>query len=254
MVTVGKKGLLLILPCLFFIIQCGNNATPDINNHADSTITPEDTSRRAGASAADLILSEKVNNALVFQIDDTMKIGVAYTSTLALGKDIVLADLKKDVEETSGVKSDSFFVTTNLKVAPTMRARLQDLSPATDRNFEIKPVTEGVEIQDINEETDNRAFWQWNITPLKEGRHELQLVVEIVADKNRKILLPSKKIPVMIKATQESFGHQFSVFMGKNWQWMITAVLIPVFIAWLTTRIRQRQQTPATPARKKRRK
>ncbi|MEJ0106793.1 MAG: hypothetical protein WDO19_31470 [Bacteroidota bacterium] len=256
MIVVKKRALFFIIPALFFIIQCDNSSSHAITT-IDSSAVDEDTLHLAGASAADAITSAAVNNALVFHINDSMQTGKGYKATLALGKNLSLEDLKEEVRESVNSNTGKLYTDTTLKVAAEMRARLKELNPAASKSFEITPLGEDSEIQEINEETSNKAFWQWNLVPLKEGRHELELVIEIVLNKKRNIFLPSRTIPVTIYSTPESFGTKFSSFMDKNWQWMVTAVLIPIFIAWLTTRIRQRQQqsVPAKiPEKKKKRK
>jgi hypothetical protein len=255
MIVVNKRRLFFIIPALFFIIQCNNDSSQAIAT-MDSSAVQEDSLHLAGASAADAITSAEVNNALVFHINDSMRTGKGYKATLALGKNLTLEDLKEEVRESVNTNTGKLYTDTTLKVAAEMRARLKELNPTTNKSFEITPLGEDSEIQEINEETNNKAFWQWNVVPLKEGHHELELVIEIVLNRKRNIFLPSRTIPVTIYSTPESVGSKFSAFMDKNWQWMITAILIPVFIAWLTTRIRQRQQPASskTPEKKKRRK
>lgn len=242
MILVHRLKLLLIIPIVLLFIQCNNNSSVGTTPPTDESPGDEDTSRRAAASAATVRISTMVENALVFHIDDSMQTGQGYKATLALGREQVLADLKKEMEDATGSDAKDLIVDTALKVAAQMRARLKDLSPASGRSFDISPMSEGNEIQDINEETGNKAFWQWNVVPLKEGKHQLELVVEVVLNKKQNVFLPSKTIPVTIYAKSESFLSQFSGFMQENWKWMITAIIIPIFIAWLTTRIRQRQQ------------
>jgi hypothetical protein len=251
MVQVRKKQLAFIIPFLFLFIQCNNESATDISVQPDSTsIQPEDTSRLSGIKPADVSMAETVKNALVFHVEDTMEIGTGYKVTLALGKDIVLEELKAEVQQSANARSEDLKTDTTLKVAAEMRARLKDLSPTGQKSFDITPLGEGGDIQEINEETDNKAFWQWNVVPLKEGKHELELIVEVVLDKKRKIFLPSRTMPVMIYSKPESSGAKFSAFMEKNWQWFFTGILIPILVAWITTRIRQRQQS-ATPKESK---
>ncbi len=249
MLQVRIRRLAFIIPILLFFIQCNNETATDISVQVDSNaIMPEDTSRLSGAKASDVIIADKVKNAMIFHIDDTMQIGSGYKVTLALGKDLSIGDLKAEVQMSTNAKAEDLRTDTTLKVAAEMRARLKDLSPAGEKSFDITSLSESGDIQEINEETDNKAFWQWNVIPLKEGKHRLELVVDIVLDKKRSIFLPSRTMDVMIYSKSESIGAKFSAFFEKYWQWMITAIIIPIIIAWLTTRIRQRQQ--ASPVQK----
>ena len=232
---------LLLLPLIILFTQCNNNASTDTTVE-DTAIAPEDTSTLSGIKTSDVVISETVRNALIFHIDDTMRIGTGYKATLALGKDQVLEDLEKEMQEATDAQMSDLKVDTSLRVEAEMRARLKDLSPASDRSFDISALSEDGDVQEINEETGNRAFWQWNVVPLKKGKHKLQLVVEVVLNKKRAIYLPSKTMEVIIDAKAESYGAMFGSFMEKYWQWFITAIIIPLIIAWVTTRIRQRQQ------------
>ena len=250
MVQVRIKRLAFVISILLLFIQCNNDTANNISVQVDSNaVMPEDTSRLSGIKPSDVIIADKVKSAMVFHIDDTMQIGTGYKVTLALGKDLSLDDLKAEVQLSTNAKAEDLRTDTTLKVAAEMRARLKDLSPAGEKSFDITSLSESGDIQEINEETDNKAFWQWNVIPLKEGKHRIELVVDIVLDRKRSIFLPSRTMDVMIHSKPESIGSKFSVFFEKYWQWMITAIIIPIIIAWLTTRIRQRQQqsTPKEP-------
>jgi hypothetical protein len=248
MTIANKRSLLLIIPVLFFIFSCNNDATQN-STAVDSTVSAADTSRLAGSNAADDISAAVISNALVFLVDDSMQTGKAYFASLSIGKSIPLDYLKNEVRKSANTNSDHFYTDTTLKVTSEMRARLWELSTDSNKNFQISPVTDGVEIQPITEGEGNQAYWQWKVVPLKPGTHALQLEVEIVVDAKTKRYLPSRTIPVTIIATPESIVTKISDFAGKNWQWMITAIFLPIFIAWLTTRIRQRQQSTSSPAK-----
>lgn len=248
MPTVRLKFWFVLLFSLL-LIQCNKSSNEQVK--AIDNTQDVDTSRLTGANVSTVRISEIVDNALVFHIADSMQTGQGYKATLALGRDQVMDELKKEMEDVTGAEASDLIVDTALKVAAQMRARLKDISPAGAKSFDITTMSEGNEIQDINDETGNKAFWQWNVVPLKEGRHQLELVVEVVLNKKKNIFLPSKTIPVTIYAKPESFGSKFSGFMEENWKWLITAIIIPIIIAWLTTRIRQRQQVTSSQKDKK---
>ena len=172
MTLVNKRILLFILPVLFFIVQCKNNASHPVTA-ADSTANAEDTLRRAGISAADAITTAQVNSALVFHVDDSMKTGKGYKATLALGEDLSVDDLKDAVRKAINSNTNRFYLDSALKMAPRMRARLQELDPATNKNFEITPLSDNAEVQSIVAGKGNETYWQWNVVPLKQGWHEL---------------------------------------------------------------------------------
>lgn len=53
-------------------------------------------------------------------------------------------------------------------------------------------------------------------------------------------LLPVRNIPVVIFAEPESFGSTAMSFIEKNIQWIISALRIPIFIAWFSARMRHK--------------
>jgi hypothetical protein len=174
-----------------------------------------------------------------------MVVNKAYKATLALGKNETLKVLKTEAVASTEIDKGKFYVDSTLKVASKMKATLRDINREAQKNFEIQLMG------DAEQEIDsvyNKAFWEWSIVPLKSGQHTLELIVEIVKEGNKKRFLPSKTIPIIIFS--KPLTDNVSSFFAKNWQWMISAVMIPLLIAWLNLRNRNK----AAPAVKRKRK
>ncbi len=187
-------------------------------------------------------LKRRYKNLLVFHADDTMKIKKSYVATLILGKDQLLGDLKAEVLEQSGAKQDDKITKdTTLEIGTRMSAKLIDMSDATDKGFEIEFLGAGGPEQGISEK-HKRAVWQWKLTPKSPGMHDLLLIVSVTEDGNM-VNLPTRKIPVVIFAEKQSFLSQVGDFFNDpNAKWLITAIVIPILIAWFTTRMKHRNE------------
>lgn len=243
----GKLPGFLLSICLF-ILSC-QHVDREANHDSESD---EMSSKKKDTSYDTEDVSDAPNgdkryeNLLLFNIKDTLQVHSIYKATLGLAKGETIEELKRDVLQSSTDNGNNIIDTT-LKIASVMRATLKE-SGGTKEYFQISPI--GEEEQSIDEVSDNKAFWQWNIEPLKEGKHQLELVVEIVV-KSRHIFLPSRTIPVLIYSQPEGTATKVSNFIGNNWQWIISAVFIPLFITWITIRHKNKQAVDAEKIKQK---
>jgi hypothetical protein len=105
-----------------------------------------------------------------------------------------------------------------IKVSDEMQATLTSL------DFEIQPETD--EIQSVS--SDQNTEWRWQIQPKRTGTLHLHLTLSAI---------------VFVRSTQSfhairTFNSTFTIevgwfarltdFLGGNWQWLWTAILIPV--------------------------
>ena len=180
-----------------------------------------------------------------------MKIKKAYIASLVLGKDQILADLKDEVLTTSGgAPDDKIKLDTTLEIGTRMRAKLVDMSGASNKGFDIELIggEDGAE-QNITD-TRKKAIWQWKLTPLTPGQQELTLAISVIEKNGDRVTLPTRNIPVLIFAEKQSFLSQVGdFFTDTNSKWLITAICIPILIAWFTTRMRHIHDIRAAQAR-----
>jgi hypothetical protein len=106
-----------------------------------------------------------------------------------------------------------------------MEARL------TGYMFNITAITD--EIQAVSE--SHNTEWRWEIHPKEEGKHSLHLTLTALIEVDghstpRAIRTFDKIIEVTVTRTQKLFN-----FFKNNWQWVWTAILIPI-MGWLWKR------------------
>jgi hypothetical protein len=181
-------------------------------------------------------LVQKFNNLLVFHADDTMEVKKVYTATLALARNASVGPIKIKVLEESGAVNDNVLVDTTIELGKRVKANLKDVSPRDDKSFQIDPL--GVDEQNLGKSKE--SYWQWTIEPLKEGPHKLMLSIQVILSDDDKINLPARNIPIMIFSKKVPFMTRVGNFFSSYWQWLITAILLPIVIALLTNSLKQR--------------
>lgn len=187
------------------------------------------------------MLKRRYKNLLVFHADDTMKIKKAYIATLIMSKDQVYGNIKDEVLTSSNAEGNaSVKMDSTVDIGTKMRARLIDMSGATNKGFEIELIG-GNEVaeQRINDK-HKKAVWNWKLTPLTPGQQNLKLAVTVVEKDDQLVTLPTKDIEVIIFAESESAMSKVTGFMEKNYQWLLATLLIPLFMGWFNARMRHR--------------
>ena len=242
------KPVYIFVLLLFYFVQLSCNNASDkphlslVSRPLDSYEINTDSSKEntylenkfgIDESNKNINVAEKFSSLLVFHADDTMEVNKVYTAALALAKNAALDPLVKLVLESSRASDDNVIIETNIALGKRMKAELIDLSPRDQPSFRIDPI--GSDDQNMNK--TKQLIWQWNLEPLKAGDHKLMLSVE-VGDEDG-FNLPARNIPVTIFAKKVSFFSKVGDFFTNYWQWIITGILLPIFIAWLTNRIKR---------------
>ncbi len=186
-------------------------------------------------------LKRRYKNLLVFHADDTMKIRKAYIVTLILGKDQLLSTLKAEVLQSANDSNEKFKKDTTVDIGSKMRAKLIDMSGATNKGFDIELLGgEEAATQPITAKR-KKAVWNWKLTPQTPGQQELRLAISVIENEGDALTLPTKNIPIMIYAEKETFLESVgSFFKNEHTKWILTAILIPVFLAWITSKMKYR--------------
>ena len=238
-----------LVPSLF-LVSCKNASKPDTAETAeyrplenfeinpasdfkdpywDNPVAGADPGKKAN-------LVKKFNSLLVFYADDTMEVKRVYTATLALARNATLGPIKIRVLEQSGSLDDNVLVDSTIELGKRVRASLKDVSPRDDKSFQIDQL--GVDEQNLSK--GKESYWQWNIEPLKAGSHKLMLSIQVILSDDDRVNLPARNIPVMIFSKKVSFFTKVENFFGSYWQWIITAILVPIVIALLNNTLKQR--------------
>ncbi len=185
-------------------------------------------------------LKQRYKNLLLFHASDTMKINKSYMATLVLGKDQNFGELKTELISSTNADLNELKEDTTLELGSKMKARLIDMSGAENKGFLIELI--GGEEASIQSITDKRkkVTWQWKLTPQTKGQQELRLSINIIEKDGEIVNFPARNIPIMIFAEKTSIISSVGAFLEKYAQLLIASILIPIFIAWFTTRMRYR--------------
>lgn len=187
------------------------------------------------------MLKRRYKNLLVFHADDTMKINKAYVATLIMSKDQVYGNIKEEVLTSSNAgKNASVKMDSTVDIGTKMRARLIDMSGATNKGFEIELIGGNEVAEQRISEKYKKAVWNWKLTPLTPGQQSLKLAVTVIAKDDQLVTLPTKDIEVIIFAEPESVINKAGTFMEKNYQWLLGTLLIPLLMGWFNARMRHR--------------
>lgn len=107
-----------------------------------------------------------------------------------------------------------------IKISTSMKVRLSG-----DANFDIKPLADEEQLVTKKDYTE----WSFTVLPLRKGNWPLHLVVTAVirtpwgTEKYKDY--PVKDEFVQVRVTP---FHVIEYFVGDNWQWILTALLIPL--------------------------
>lgn len=217
------------------------NNDPNSGSYNDYNNKTKDDPRQDNSSDAVQNLKKRYKNLLVFHAADTMKIKKSYIATLILGKDQVLGELKAEVLENEKDKNAEIHKDTVIDFGSKMKARLIDMSGADNKGFIIELIGgEEAATQSITGKR-KKVYWQWKLTPQTPGQQELRLSINIIEKDGETVNLPGKDIQVMIHAEGNFFSGFLSFFNDKdNIKWILATLLIPIFVAWLSSRMRSR--------------
>ena len=198
-------------------------------------------SRQASCSGpkypADEISDVLVNAArghILFDPPAAMKQGKEVRMTALITKNPLdtLDELKKQLP------ADRKLMFEEISVLPYMTVKLDS---EDDGAFKIK----ALQPQDQFVSTDRPSQWDFNVTPLKSGEQDLELVVGMrikhpgEADEGRFYPLYVRKIDVQV-----DYLFTVSSFWQSYWQLILTAILIPLFVTGYKWLMGQKKRGP----------
>jgi len=182
-------------------------------------LTPSPPPRIDRFGAIDQILEKLEFGNIAFNAPQSMNLNNTAMIQLLLGLAVPTDELKRMIEA-EGEK-----VGAQIRVSDRMEALL------TGPNFAITAVTP--EIQAVSR--SNITEWKWEVKPISKGRNYLHLTISSLLDVDgastpRTIRTFDKIIDVEVTWHQRVFS-----FVENNWQWLWTAILIPI-VGWLWKR------------------
>jgi hypothetical protein len=118
-----------------------------------------------------------------------------------------------------------------IRVSDQMEARL---TGAKFKIQEVTPALQAVSGQGVTE-------WKWDIEPTEAGTHSLHLTLSAIiqvrgSDRVFPVRTFDQELPVRV-----TFLSRVSGFVEDNWQWLWTAILIPL-LAWFLSKRKQKQK------------
>lgn len=119
-------------------------------------------------------------------------------------------------------------------------AMIEDVKVSGEMSAELRGDLDAFKIVCLSTPTQNiddesYTEWDWIVTPKKGGQNHLKLVVKL-KDLNKDIIVFNKNInvksnvPVVVKG-----------FFEKYWQWLMTTIIIPIFIYFWNKKKKKRQ-------------
>ncbi len=171
-------------------------------------------------SPVDLILQTMKWGNIAFNAPTSMKFDETPRIKLLLGIKQTIEELKQDIKVEIEKKHLSGDIdVARIKVAPLIMQALLEGS-----SFEIKPITPNE--QPISSEVTTE--WQWEIIPKSAGENILNLTLnaKLPIDGNstyRTIRTFRKEIRVDVTGLEQTKN-----FIKDNWQWLWTAIFVPV--------------------------
>ena len=119
-----------------------------------------------------------------------------------------------------------------IKTTKKMEVSIVDPSPISKKSFEIVKSNDDNQLVEDGEYTE----WIYNITPLRHGKLNLNIVVSITMDGDKKQVVYFKTL--FVKSNPKA---DFIDFISDNWQWMISTLILPLIIWWWNNRKKKRK-------------
>lgn len=161
---------------------------------------------------------------LVYHIPDTMIAKKTYIIKVRINRDT----LDTKIFETF----DDKIIQSHIKTTSTMEVAIIDPSPDNDKSFNIVKSNDDDQLVDNDEYTE----WVYGITPLKNGKLKLNIVVSIIKDGNKKQIVYFDDI--FVKSNPKA---NISDFVKENWKWGMSTIIIPFIIWWWNNRKKKRR-------------
>lgn len=152
---------------------------------------------------------------LVYHVPDTMVSKKTY---------IIKVRINRDTSDNKIIENiDPNIKQSIIKTTPKMEVVIIDPSPDNNKSFIIVKSNDDAQLVDNDEYTE----WVYGITPLKNGKLKLNIVVSIIRDGNKKQVVYSDNVYVKSNPTAN-----IVTFIGENWKWIISTIIIPLVIWW----------------------
>jgi hypothetical protein len=172
---------------------------------------------------------------MAYSIPDTMKVGQQYDISLRITKYEKDSILIEGIDRNDQVKSK--IVINDIRVGSVMSAVLIDV----DSNFVVKSTS----TTEQNIEDFGYTQWLWKVKPIKSGNNKLRLLIKVrVFTENGDYL---KDIPVYDQKIKVHSNIPWTLksWISKYWQWLMSTIVIPIFIYFWKRRKKDKSTNPS---------
>lgn len=170
------------------------------------------------------ILFEKVMGQIAYNNPDYLIVGRPCTFEIRLSKNREI-NIKKDFEGKGSIKVDTLELTSRVRV-----------KLISSDDVIIEP------IEPEEQALDNESFtiWTWNVIAQSVGTKNFKVRIGLAnidkIDPSLPKFVPGKSFDITTKA---NLSYSVGNFIKTNWQWIISTLLLPIFIFFLNNFIRK---------------
>ena len=169
---------------------------------------------------------------IAYSVPEEMKVAKTYSVKVRISKksgsqtkaDLILGS----ADAINNPSLPSVATIEDVKVSGEMSAELRADAGA----FDIKALSTPVQ----NIDNESYTEWEWVVTPKKSGDSPLKLIIR-VKDLNKDIVVFNKNIKIKKNVTVAVGG-----FFEKYWQWLMTTIIIPIFIYFWNRKKKKRNK------------
>lgn len=163
---------------------------------------------------------------LLHNIPDSMKVGKKQRIEVRLSRG------QDRISIVQGVRGSKKVKIQEIKVGSAMGVKLI----ASPSEFEV--LKHSSEIQAINRR--GYTLWEWDVTPLKDGKHDLYLKIIVrKGDYNKDLPVFDKSVQVVTTDTK-----RWVTFFNDNKEWIMGSLVIPLLL-FIFSRLGKRNPKPA---------
>lgn len=180
-----------------------------------------------GSSAIDEALDELELANVAFNAPQTMRLDEAVVIQLLLSGGETIEQLQEQLTAVGEQEGEQ------IRASDTMEAHL------TGVGFSIENVTPAVQLVS----TSGRTEWKWDVEPTKAGKRRLHLTLSALIDLGGKERTYTVKTFERTLEVDVTLRERLQTFVEGNWQWLWTALFVPL-VALLLQRRRQRRLPP----------
>lgn len=175
-------------------------------------------------------LNDTTHGWIAYSVPEEMKVAKSYSIKVRISKktgqtkaDLILGNH----DAINNPQLPSIATIEDVKVSGEMSAELR----ADGESFDIKALSTPVQ----NIDNESYTEWEWIVTPKKSGSSPIKLIIK-VKELNKDIVVFNKSIKIQKNVTVAVEG-----FFEKYWQWLMTTIIIPIFLYFWNRKKKKRQ-------------